>query len=357
MEIHQLVHAAAPGDAVTNSALEWRSLLRQVGPSEIFATHVDPRLAGDVRPLGAYYELESARTGRNLLLYHLSIGASEVSAFLRGRPERLGIAYHNVTPASYFEQTEPEFAVHLRRGRADLLELRDRTDFAFAVSPYNMRELEEAGYSHVRHVPLVVDVHRLRGVVPDESAVAGLEIDGPMLLFVGQVLPHKRPDMLLSLYHVLSTYQIPEASLVVAGAGRVPSYQLAITRYAKELNLYRSALLGWVSDAQLAALYRRASVFVTCSEHEGFCVPLLEAMAWDVPIVARDFAAIPETLGPAGLIVPQDSGPVLMAEAVGSVLGDERLRRSLVDAGRARLEAYDPDEARRTFLAALTEVA
>jgi glycosyltransferase involved in cell wall biosynthesis len=137
----------------------------------------------------------------------------------------------------------------------------------------------------------------------------------------------------------------------------VPSYQLAITRYAKELNLYRSALLGWVSDAQLAALYRRASVFVTCSEHEGFCVPLLEAMAWDVPIVARDFAAIPETLGPAGLIVPQDSGPVLMAEAVGTVLSDERLRRSLVDAGRARLEAYDPDEARRTFLAALTEVA
>ena len=357
MEIHQLVHAAAPGDAVTNSALEWRSLLRQVGPSEIFATHIDPRLAGDVRSLGSYYDLPTARTGRNLLLYHLSIGASEVSAFLRGRPERLGIVYHNVTPASYFDQTEPEFAVHLRRGRSDLVELRDRADFAFAVSPYNKRELEELGYEHVRHVPLVIDVGRLRSISPDETVVAGLEIDEPLVLFVGQVLPHKRPDMLLSLYHVLSTYRIPEASLVIAGAGRVPSYQLAITRYAKELNLYRAALLGWVSDAQLSALYRRASVFVTCSEHEGFCVPLLEAMAWDVPVVARDFAAIPETLGSAGLIVPPDSGPVLMAEAVSAVLEDDRLRASLVAAGRSRLEAYNPDEARRAFLGALTEVA
>lgn len=357
MEIHQLLHAAAPGDAVTNAALEWRTLLRQVGPSEIFATHVHPDLADEVRPLGTYYELASAPSGRNLLLYHLSIGASEVTAFLRGRPERLGVVYHNVTPAHYFEAIQPEFAAHLRRGRADLDQLRERADFAFAVSPYNMADLEELGYRRVHHVPLVVDVHRLRSIAPDNSYVAGLHLEGPMLLYVGQVLPHKRPDLLLSLYHVLSTYRIPEASLVVAGAGRVAAYQVAIARYAKQLNLYRCSLPGWVSDAQLAALYANAAAFVTCSEHEGFCVPLLEAMAWGVPIVARRFAAIPETLGAGGLLLDPDDGPFVLAEAVDAVLEDEMTRRAMVAAGRERLRAFEPESARRAFLAALAEVA
>jgi glycosyltransferase involved in cell wall biosynthesis len=358
MEIHQVLQGAAPGDAVTNSALEWRRLLRQVGPSEIFATHVDPQLADDVLPLGAYYEQPSARAGRNLLLYHLSIGATEVMAFLRLRPERLGLVYHNVTPARYFDDIQPDFAAELRQGRADLEALRDRAEFALAVSPYNGRELEALGYRSVHHVPLVVDVHRLRETTPDPAYEVNLDLDGgPLVLYVGQVLPHKRPDFLLSMYHVLSTYRVPEASLVLAGPGRVARYRVAVTRFARQLNLYRCSLAGWVSDAQLAALYRRADVFVTASEHEGFCVPLLEAMAWDVPVVARRFAAVPETLGPSGLLMAPDDGPLMMAEAVEAALTDSTLRASLVEGGRLRLAEFDPERSRQAFLAALAAVA
>jgi glycosyltransferase involved in cell wall biosynthesis len=135
------------------------------------------------------------------------------------------------------------------------------------------------------------------------------------------------------------------------------SYRSALARYSRELNLDRSSLFGWVSDEQLAALYRRADLFVTCSEHEGFCVPLLEAMAWDVPVVARRFAAVPETLGDAGVLVDPDDGPLVLAEAMHDALTDDALRRTLVDRGRARIEAYRPDRARNAFLAALAEVA
>jgi glycosyltransferase involved in cell wall biosynthesis len=359
MEIHQIVHAAAPGDAVTNSALEWRALLRQVGPSEVFATHVDARLVDDVLPLGAYYDLPSARAGGNLLLYHLSIGAPETMAFLRSRRERLGVVYHNISPAEYFDALDERFAAELRRGRDELVQLADRASFAFADSPYNGRELDAVGYRSVQTVPLVVDAARLRGIEPDEGFSAWLDtqLDGPLVLYVGQILPHKRPDLVLSAYHVLSTYLLPEACAVLAGSGRLARYRFAVQRYARELNLYKASLLGWVTDEQLAALYRRADLFVTASEHEGFCVPLLEAMAWDIPVVARRFAAVPETLGGAGLLVDPDDGPLVLAEAMDAALTDPAVRNALVDSGRARLEDYRPDNARNAFLAALAEVA
>jgi L-malate glycosyltransferase len=357
MEIHQILHSAAAGDAVTNSALHYRSLLRRIGPSEVYAAHIHPALAGNVLPLSSYDSRPSSRSGANLLLYHLSIGSAEVLAFLLARRERVGVVYHNITPSEYFRAYDSDLADDVDEGRRQLALLRDRADLAIAVSSYNAGELEAIGYRNVRVAAAVADPEHLLTVTPDAGLMASLQasLDGPLVLFVGQLLPHKRPDLLMAAYHVLVTYLLPEAHLAFVGPARLPGYGLAIQRFARELNLRRVRFYGWVRNEDLAALYRNADLLVTTSEHEGFCVPLLEAMGFGVPVVARAFAAIPDTLGDGGLLLPPDADALLIAEAMYAVLGDEAVRDDLVARGRARLEELDPAAAQTSFLEALLE--
>ena len=355
MEIHQIVVAASPGDAVTNTAFGFQALLQKVGPSGVFARYIDPRLEGRVFPLSVY---EACASPDDLLIYHMSIGEPEVVQFLLGRRERLVLVYHNITPPEYFATLDQAFAGLLACGRSELALLRDRTEMALAVSAYNAQELEQLGYADVRLSPLPIDIATLHAVQPDPGATAELDaLDGPVILFVGQLLPHKRPDLLLQAYHVLSTYLMPEAHLVLLGPARLERYGRALTAFATEMNLHRARIPGWLSVEQLAAHYRRADVFVTMSEHEGVCVPLLEAMSFDVPVVARAYGAIPETMGDAGLLLPADASASLVAEALAEVITHATLGGELVRRGRRRVQQFDTDAAHAVFLGHLASVA
>lgn len=354
MEIHQLVVAASPGDAVTDAAFGFQELLQKIGPSELYARYIDPRLEGQVFPLSAY---DSGAHAEDVLIYHLSIGEPEVAQFLLGRQERLVLVYHNITPPEYYTSFDPAFAALLAGGRAELARLRDRTTLALAVSAYNARELKALGFSDVRVSPLPLDVGALAATEPDPSTEAELaRLDGPLVLFVGQLLPHKRPDLLIEAYHVLNTYLRPEANLAMLGRSRSDRYVRALQTLVLELNLHRTRMPGWLTSEALAAYYQRADLFVTMSEHEGVCVPLLEAMSFDVPVIARDYGAIPETMGQAGLLLPAGDDPFLAAEAMAELLESESLRRDFVTRGRARLGDFTVDAARSTFLANLADV-
>lgn len=355
MDIHQIIVSASPGDAVTSTALALQQLLRRVCPSAVYARYVDPRLHREVLPLTAF---DPVAEPDDLLIYHLSIGEPEIIRFLLGRPERLVLLYHNITPADYFLGLDPGFAALLAGGRAELEVLRSRTDSALAVSSFNARELEELGYRDVSVSPLPVDIAGLRGLEPDPSTVDALDaLEGPLLLYVGQLLPHKRPDLLLQAYSVLTTHLLPDVNLALLGPTRLESYHDALCTLAADLNLHRARITGWLNGEQLAAYYARADVFVTMSEHEGFCVPLLEAMSFDVPVLARAFGAIPETMAGAGLLLPTDEDPLLAAEAMAELLTSGTLRAELRRRGRERVVALDGEAARATFLHHILRVA
>lgn len=356
MQIHQVVVSATPGDAVTNSALEYRALLRNACASEVFAQNIHPQLHGDVLSLAAYGGPRGDLQD-DVILFHASIGAPEVFNFVRRRPERFGVIYHNISPASYFYPYDPSFAGLLEGGRRELRMLRDRSELSLADSEYNAAELREMGFSEVRVSPLVVDTARLRDLEPAPEVVARLDaIDGPKVLYVGQQLPHKRPDLLIKAFHALSTYLVPEAHLFLVGAARLPAYAAAIEQLVIELNLTNVHFARHVSDAALAAYYRGCDVFATASEHEGFCIPLLEAMEFELPIVARNHAAIPETLGDAGLLLDQGSGALLLAEAIAEAIANRSLRASLAEAGRLRLADFHPSLARAAFVEHLLDL-
>ena len=338
--IHQVLAGASPGDAITSAALELRDLLRQVGPSEVYARHVVPALAHEVRSLSKY----PTRSSRDVLIYHASIGEPQVHAFLLSRREPIVVVYHNVTPVRVLRTVgyglRANFSISVGVSWSDL---RHRVIAAVADSTYNAVELEAMGYSDVLVIPPVLDPHRLVGIEPHAPTLSHLDnaMEGPFLLFVGQLLPHKRPDFLVKAMHIATTYLDVDAYLMLVGHTRLPSYTSAIVEQIRELNLPRVHLMGAIDDSRLAAMYSRAQAFVTASEHEGFCVPLLEAMAFGVPVVARRFAAIPETLGGAGILIPGEDGPSLFAEAVADVLETPALREELVLRGKERVGAFD----------------
>jgi len=170
-------------------------MLRTLGPSEIFAPHVDPRVADEVHQLRYY--ADHATDGATLV-YHASIGNDEVYEFLTGRREPLVLVYHNISPTESFAPYEPAFAELLEAGRDQVARLRPRVDLALAVSSFNADDLATLGYSNVRVTPLIVDgaLHRVQS---DGDTVRHLEtyVHGPLALFVGQLLPHKRPELLV----------------------------------------------------------------------------------------------------------------------------------------------------------------
>jgi len=351
--IHQILVAASKGDAITNLALDTRRLLRAIGPSEIYAHNTAPELAGDVQPLWSYRPSHA----RNLLLFHASIGQAQVHEFLDSRPEPLVLVYHNVTPAHYYEQFDPAFADLLVLGRREVERLQSRVVGAIADSAYNAHELEELGYRDVRVVPPTVNLHRLANVEPDAEMLAALSDPArPIMLSVGQLMPHKRPDFLVQMMHIAESYLGMNGLLFLVGHQRLERYTRAVYQQVVELNLRNVRIFGAVDDEELAAMYRAARLVVTASEHEGFCLPLLEAMTFDTPIVARACAAIPETVGDGALLLPPEQGPMFFAEAVTGAFANEPLRAALVAGGRRRVAELEQRPPGVALLEALLEV-
>ncbi len=177
---------------------------------------------------------------------------------------------------------------------------------------------------------------------------------GSSWLFIGQLAPHKAQHDVLKAFAFYREAYDPRARLYLIGREMSMRYAAALRELVKRLELAGSALLvGSVSEDEKSAYFDDADVFVCCSEHEGFCAPLIEAMYRRVPIVAYKAAAVPETVAGTGLVLPSKR-PHLLAAAVHRLLSDRDLRREMVEAARARASRFDIEASRRTFAEVIT---
>ncbi len=332
--LHQFIIGAAPGDAITGQALLIRRWLREAGfHSEVFAESIHPQLAGQVRP---YREYRPPGPGAPVILHH-SIGSDLVDDLLAGGV-RFVLIYHNITPPEFFEPFDPGLAGRLRRGRQQLERLRDRTVVALADSAFNEAELRRAGYGRTGVLPIVLDPAEY-ALESNPNLVRCLGEGGPVLLFVGRLVPNKRQEDLIKLMYYYVRIE-PTARLLLVGDPWLPAYGEWLRDLAAELGLEKSVLfLGHLSQRDLVTCYRLADVYVSMSEHEGFGKPLIESMYLGVPVVAYAAGAVPETLGGAGILFRYKHFEAL-AELVDLVVRDGDLRRRLVARQRERVKAF-----------------
>jgi glycosyltransferase involved in cell wall biosynthesis len=339
MIVNQWVPAAHRGDAIGDSAREVRRILRARGHrSDIYAMTVDADLAGDV--LG--FDDAGARHG-DVTIFHFALPSAMTAAFASLEGGRV-LQYHNITPARFFAPYDTQLTRLAILGRQELASLAGHVDLALGDSEYNRQELEALGFVPTGVMPVAVNLARLTEA-PPSPIVARMFDDGlTNVLFVGRLAPNKRIEDHIKLAEHYKRYVDLYYRFVFVGrTDAVPSYYAAVRALMDEFSLPadRFVFTGPLPDADLAAIYRQAHVYVSLSEHEGFCVPLLEAMAMDVPILAYGAAAVPETLGGAGLcFAPKDLE--YAAELLAELAYEPDVRRDVVRGQRERLAAFGP---------------
>jgi len=335
--VNQWVPAAHKGDAIGDSARRVRHLLRELGhESEIYALSVDDELRGDVR----HFSHEAARGG-DLTVLHYAVPSLMTNAFAQ-LPRGRVLQYHNVTPAQFFAPYDAGIFRIAALGREELKSLVGRTDLALGDSEYNRRELTSYGFGNTGVFPIAIDARRIPNA-PRRPALERVLADGlSNFLFVGRIVPNKKIEDHIRLAEHYKRYVDADYRFIFVGrTDAVPRYYNMVRALLAEFRMPadRFIFTGPVPEQDLATYYRTARVYISLSEHEGFCVPLLEAMTADVPVLAYASTAVPDTLGGAGVqFAPKDLE--YAAELLGELTFNEELRARVIRGQRARLEDF-----------------
>ena len=335
MRIIQLLPTLSFGDAVGNDALEVDRAIRKKGiETAIYAENIDRRLpAGTAQPYNRFPKLSP----EDIILYHASTG-TRLNYELPGLGGRKAMIYHNITPPKFFRPYSPVAEALCRAGYEGVRFLRDEVEYVIAVSKFNRQELRNMGYCCPIDVcPILIPFDDYQKS-PNQQLIRKYKSDGyTNLLFLGRIAPNKKQEDVIQAYAYYKRYLNPRSRLFLVGSWNgMETYVQRLQDYVKLLGLEDVVFTGSVPFADILAYYRIADCFVCMSEHEGFCVPLAEAMFFRVPIVAYACCAIPETLGGGGLLLPEKDAKHT-ALAIQRVLTDLPLRESLQQAQQRRI--------------------
>lgn len=358
MEIHQFVHTLTHGDAISGEALSIRSILAARGiTSKIYVCHRHHELVADLVCAIEDVEREIADSvaggGRAAILHHYSIASPLNDIFCRQQGVKKVMIYHNLTPPEWFSGYNFRVTADLKRGVRELSEIYQAADSVLADSQFNLSEIQKFGAKDAAVLPLLIDPDKW-GVSSNGGIASVLRgHGGKNILFVGRIAPNKCIEDVIKAFYFYHFKIEPKSRLWIVGRDiDTEIYAFELRQLVSRLHLKDAVTFaGQVSDGELKAFYENADVYVSMSEHEGFCVPVLEAMHFNVPVVAFSSCAVPETVGDAALLV-ENKLPELTAELIHLAASDASLRTDLQSLGRRRLENFS----RGAFEKRLTEL-
>ena len=326
MRIHQVLATLGYGDAIGHEVLGIQRVLRAAGhESEIFVETADPRLEALTRD---YRELVDFSDPGNLLLHHFSLG-SKASRTAYALPDRMALIYHNITPPEYFIGVHRTLARQCFRGRRELRAYAERCDLAMGDSEFNRQDLAALGFPRTAVLPVVPDFSHLDR--PASHLLAGqFDDEWTNVLFVGRVIANKKIEDVIRFFHAYHSMFNPRSRLLIVGAqSGFERYLASLHQLIAELELPHVHFTGHVSDEELVGFYEVADLFLCASEHEGFCVPLVEAFYMQVPVLAFAATAVPATMDGAGVLFDVKD-PLHVAALMDAVVSNAGLQDAIV---------------------------
>lgn len=343
MKVNQFHSGMAVGDAITNQMLLLQKLLKKNGyDSEIYAEHIPPELKDRAKPIRNYKGNEN-----DILLVHHSMGMDCFDHIVRLRDKK-ALIYHNITPERFFE--DEGIKKYVRIGLKQACDYKNYVDYCIADSNYNRQELIRMGYSSdIDVMPIHISLDRFDTVTASEKVIQQYS-DSKNFLFVGRVVWNKRQDDVIKAFAVYNRYYNSKSNLFLVGDDSMQDYVKELKALAFKLEISSHVIItGKVSEEDLKAYYTIADMFLCMSEHEGFGVPLLEAMKLDVPVVAYRSSAIPETMGGAGVIVTQKNYAYI-GTLLHELLEDKILYEKLINRQNKRIEQLKSTDTERILL-------
>lgn len=324
--VHQILATLGYGDAIGHEVLGIQRVLRAAGyASEIFVETADRRLEDLTVD---YRDLPEASHPDNLLIHHFSIG-SRASRVAYALPDRMALVYHNITPPEFFVDVHPLLVQLCFLGRRELGVYASRVELALGDSEYNRLELEGLGFANTAVLPVVPDFSHLGGT-PNYMQAGAFDDDWVNILFVGRMIPNKRIEDVIRAFHAYQRWFNPRSRLLLVGShGGFERYLAMLHDFVARIGATDVHLLGHVSNEELAAYYEIADAFLCASEHEGFCVPLMEAFHMGVPVLAYAATAVPATMDGGGILYHRKD-PVEVAGLIDAVVSDAALREAVL---------------------------
>ena len=350
--IHQVLATLGYGDAIGHEVLGIQRVLRAAGyESDIFVETADKRVESMTRD---YRELVDASDADNLFLHHFSIG-SKASRTAFALPDRMALIYHNITPPEYFVGVHRTLARQCFRGRRELHAYVDRCDLALGDSEFNRQDLEGLGFPRTAVLPVVPGFSHLDR---DPNWLVARDFDDGWtnILFVGRVIPNKKIDDLIRFFHAYHTVFNPRSRLLIVGAqSGFERYLASLHQLAASLGASNVEFIGHVSDEELVAFYEVADLFLCASEHEGFCVPLVEAFYMEVPVLAYAATAVPATMDGAGVLF-ETKEPLDVARLMDAIVADRGLQDRIVEGQLAAVDRLRSKDFGGTLLRFVDEI-
>jgi glycosyltransferase involved in cell wall biosynthesis len=328
MQIHQILPTLNLGDAIGNEVMLMQSLFREWGyTSHIFAENIHQKItAFNVKEYKKYSHKD------NILVYHYSIG-SGITEFFKTLPDKKILIYHNITPQEYFIGINEILYKLLKDGRVSLPSLIPSVELAIGDSEYNRQELEKMGFSRTTVLPILIDFDTYNRF--NTTLVQKYTDDYVNLLFVGRISPNKKQDDILRIFYYYKSINPKSRLFLVGGFDGNERYLDRLRHIVKKLQLSDVFFTGSVPFEDLISYYKIADIFLCMSEHEGFCVPLVESMYFDIPIIAYNSTAVPHTLENSGILVKEKKYDEI-AELINLITEDKPLKERIIEQQKVR---------------------
>ncbi|MSS64500.1 glycosyltransferase family 4 protein [Velocimicrobium porci] len=348
MKIIQVLPTIAYGDAVGNDTIALYRLLQNTKyETGIYAENIDTRLSSElVRHLSEIPDLEK----EDIILYHLSTG-TKLNYELEKYNCRKIIIYHNITPPDFFEEYSNNANFLCSDGLRGMKYLAQIAEYCLADSGFNKTELLKAGYQcKIDVLPILIPFTDYQKT-PNRNIINKYSNDDYVnILFTGRIAPNKKQEDLISAFSQYTKHYNKKARLFIVGSyNGMEKYYDRLRDYVEKLNLDNVYFTGHIKFDEILAYYKIADLFVCMSEHEGFCVPLVEAMYFEVPILAYDSSAIAETLGGSGFLT-NTKNPVINAAIINRIMTDETLKKIIVQNEKERLMDFNNKIIEEKFL-------
>jgi glycosyltransferase involved in cell wall biosynthesis len=348
MQVNQILPALSYGDAVSNHAIEIKKILNENGyNSNIYAKYIDSAVSQFAKPLSDYRE-----DPVNVVIYHFALAGLDVTEFVKKLPEQKVLIYHNITPAEYFRDIDDTLYHLCLRGRDEFRDLSAYIQLGLGISRYNEMEMIDVGYKETDILPIIINLERFgqeshRGFHPNQNERI------INIIFVGRLSPNKKQEDIVKVFHIYNKFINSSSHLYLVGSEQIYSYASEITTLLKFLELEEHVTItGKVDDRDLSKYYKLADIFLCMSEHEGFCVPLIEAMHFGIPILAYNSSAIPYTLGNAGILI-NNKNYIEIAEMIDLLIKDATLCRRVVETQNERLKDFKRERVAKQLIATL----
>lgn len=352
MIIVQLVGSISYGDAVGNDILAMRSVIEEMGyETAIYAENIDKRL-----PEGTAYHKDKMPelAEDDVAIYHMACGCDMSAEFAALKCKRV-MVYHNITPPHFFRDYDKNSYKVCQDGYEQLKLLADKTDYCLAVSEYNKSDLIRMGFQCKIDVLPIIIPYEDYDKEPAQKTFDTYQDGKVNILFVGRVVPNKKhEDVIKAFYEYQRHYNLNSRLIFVGSSAPHDRYRQRLDDYAKELGVENLVFPGHIKFDEILAFYRLADVFLCQSEHEGFCVPLIEAMYLGTPIIAYDASAIAGTLGGSGILMDTKS-PLITAGMINELVTNEELKQTVLDNQKERLKDFDRQLVKNQFKQYLQE--